>query len=105
VSLAWLCVFPPVYALAFRLTLRAIGLSYARVLGVLRGPAIAAAIMSLCVAGLQYLANARMNALPVIQLLGLIASGAILYPAALWISDRQAFDLLRRRAQLMISGN
>jgi O-antigen/teichoic acid export membrane protein len=105
VSLAWLCVFPPVYALAFRLVLRAIGLTYARVLAVLRGPLIAAATMSLCVAGLQYLANAQAQVSPVVQLLGLIACGAVLYPAALWIADRQAFDLLRQRAQLMLSGN
>jgi teichuronic acid exporter len=105
VSLAWLCVFPPVYAVAFRLVLRAIGLSYARVLEVLRGPAIAAGLMSLSVAGLQYLANAQLHAPPVILLLGLIACGAVLYPAALWLADRQAFDLLRQRAQLMISGN
>jgi teichuronic acid exporter len=104
VSLAWLCVFPPVYAFAFRLTLRAIGLSYSEVFGVLRGPAIAAAIMGLGVAVLQSLAGA-LHAPPVVQLLGLIGCGAALYPAALWLTDRQAFDLLRQRAQLMMSGH
>jgi len=105
VSFAWLCAFPPVYALAFRLVLRAIGLSYAQVLGVLRGPAIAAGVMSLAVAGLQHLANAELHAPPAVQLLALIACGAVLYPAALWIADRHAFDLLRQRAQLLVSGH
>jgi teichuronic acid exporter len=105
VSIAWLCVFPPIYALAFRLVLRAIGLSYAQVLGVLRGPAIAAGLMGLCVAGLQYLAHARLPAPAVVQLLGLIGCGAVLYPAALWVADREAFDLLRQRARLLVSGN
>lgn len=104
VSLAWLCVFPPVYALAFRLVLRAIGLSYAQVLGVLRGPAIAAGIMGAIVAGLQWLAQAQLRAPPAVQLLALIACGAALYPAALWIADRRAFDLLRQRARLLMSG-
>jgi len=105
VSLAWLCVFPPIYALAFRLVLRAIGLDYARVFGALRGPAIAAGLMSLSVAGLQFLAVTRLHLPQVIQLLALIACGALIYPAALWIADRQAFDLLRQRAQLMMSGD
>jgi O-antigen/teichoic acid export membrane protein len=105
VSLAWLCAFPPVYALAFRLVLRAIGLRYAQALGVLRGPAIAAGVMSLTVAGLQYVANAELHAPPVIQLLALIACGAVLYPAALWVADRHAFNLLKERAQLLVSGH
>jgi len=105
VSLAWLCVFPPVYAIAFRLVLRAIGLSYAQVLGVLRGPALAAGVMAASVATLQYWAHTRLQWPPVIQLLGLIACGAALYPAALWIVDRRAFELLRARAQMMVSGN
>jgi O-antigen/teichoic acid export membrane protein len=105
VSLAWLCVFPPVYALAFTLVLRAIGLRYAQVLSVLRGPAIAAGVMGASVAGLQYLVHARLHAPPAVQLLALIACGAVLYPAALWIVDRQAFELLRQRAHLLVSGH
>lgn len=100
VSLVWLCVFPPVYALAFRLVLDAIGLGYRQVLGVLRGPAIAAGVMALSVAGLQQWMDGV--SLP-FRLPALIALGAALYPAALWSADRGAFELLRRRARLMVS--
>ena len=105
VSLVWLCVFPPVYALGFRLVLRAIGIRYAQVLGVLRGPVIAAAVMSVGVAGLQYWARRAHPAPPTILLLALIALGAVLYPAVLWSVDRHAFDLLKARARLLVSGN
>ncbi|MEJ0084614.1 MAG: oligosaccharide flippase family protein [Pseudomonadota bacterium] len=105
VSLAWMVAFPPVYAFAFRLVLRAIGLRYAQVLAALRGPAIAAAIMGVTVSGLQYWAHTQAQLPPVVQLLALIACGASLYPAALWIADRQAFSLLRQRAQLLVSGH
>jgi hypothetical protein len=42
---------------------------------------------------------------PLVQLLALICCGAVLYPAALWLADRQTFSLLRQRAQLLVSGN
>jgi teichuronic acid exporter len=105
VSLAWLLAFPPVYAFAFRLVLRAIGLRYSQVLAVLRGPAIAAGVMATSVVALQYwLADAWV--LPAaLRLLVLIAAGAAIYPAALWIADRHAFDLLKVRARLLVSGN
>ncbi len=100
VSLVWLCVFPPVYALAFRLVLDAIGLGYRQVFAVLRGPAIAAGLMALSVASLQRWMDGPALA---VKLLALIALGAALYPAALWIADRGAFELLRQRARLMVS--
>jgi len=102
VSLAWLCVFPPVYLLAFRLVLGAIGLGYTQVLGVLRGPAIAAGLMALGVAGLQHWMSGFQAPLAV-RLLALIALGAALYPALLRVADRGAFELLRRRARLLVS--
>ena len=105
VSIAWVCAFPPVYALAFRLVLRAIGLGYSQVLQVLRGPVLAAGVMALCVAGLQYWLHANSHLPALVQLLALVAFGAALYPAALWLADRQAFSLLRQRAQLFVSGH
>jgi len=103
VSMAWLCVFPPVYALAFRLVLGAIGLSFTQLLGVLRGPAFAAAVMAGCVAGAQHWASAALQLPAVVKLLALIGFGALLYPAMLWIADRGAFELLRRRARMLVS--
>jgi hypothetical protein len=103
VSLAWLCVFPPVYALAFRLVLRAIGLGYGQLFQVLRGPAIAAAVMALCVAGVQHWAITAWQVPAVARLMELIALGAALYPAILWLADRGAFELLRRRALSLVS--
>ena len=103
VSLAWLCVFPLVYALAFRLVLNAIGLRYAQVLAVLRGPALAAAVMAVSVAGVQHWAAGALHVPAVVKLLTLIALGAALYPAMLWIADRGAFELLRRRARMLVS--
>jgi O-antigen/teichoic acid export membrane protein len=103
VSLAWLCVFPPVYALAFRLVLRAIGLRYAQVFGVVRGPAIAAGAMAICVAAFQHWASGALQLPPVVLLLALITLGAALYPAALRVVDRNAFDLLRQRARTLVS--
>jgi O-antigen/teichoic acid export membrane protein len=105
VSIAWVCAFPPVYALAFRLVLRAIGLSYSQVLAVLRGPALAAGAMALIVASLQYGLHAQAHVPELVKLLALIGCGAALYPAALWLADREAFSLLRQRAQLLVSGN
>jgi lipopolysaccharide exporter len=102
VSLAWVSVFPIVYAIAFRLVLGAIGLSYTQVLAVLRGPALAAAVMAVCVAGAQHWAG-TVSAPQTIKLLALIALGAALYPAMLRIADRSAFDLLRRRARMLVS--
>jgi teichuronic acid exporter len=103
VALAWVCVFPLVYALAFRLVLRAIGLRYAQVLAVVRGPALAAGVMAAVVAILQQ--GALELALSQgLKLLALIATGALLYPLALRLADRTAFDLLRTRARLLVSG-
>lgn len=103
VCLAWLCVFPPVYVIAFRLTLRAIGLTYAQLLTVARGPLLAAGVMAASVAGLQHWFSTA-SVLPLAaRLIVLIATGAVLYPAALWLVDRGAFELLRRRARLMVS--
>jgi O-antigen/teichoic acid export membrane protein len=102
VALAWLCVFPPVYALAFRLVLRAMGLRYREVLAVTWGPAVSAGLMAACVAGAQHwAASAAVPAL--IKLPALVALGAVLYPALLWVADRGAFELLRRRARLLVS--
>ena len=105
VSLAWLLAFPPVYAFAFRLVLRAIGLGYSQVLAVLRGPAVAAGVMGLTVASLQYWAGRAWPLPPAVLLLALIAAGAAIYPAVLWIADRHSFELLRSRARLLVSGN
>ena len=102
VSLAWVSVFPIVYAIAFRLVLAAIGLSYTQVLAVLRGPALAAAVMAVCVAGAQHWAD-TVRAPLTVKLLALIALGAALYPALLRVADRNAFDLLRRRARMLVS--
>jgi hypothetical protein len=104
VSLVWLCVFPPVYVLAFRLVLDAIGLGFKEVLRVLRGPASAAGIMALCVAGLQSWMSG-LPAAPAVRLVALIALGAALYPALLRMADRGSFELLRQRARLLVSDN
>ena len=103
VSLAWMCAFPPIYLAAFRLPLRAIGLTYAQMFAVARGPLLAAGIMAACVAGLQHWVSSQSMLPPAVLLVSLVAVGAVLYPAALWMVDRGAFDLLRRRARLMVS--
>jgi O-antigen/teichoic acid export membrane protein len=104
VALAWLCAFPPVYAIAFRIVLRAIGLRYIQVLGALRGPAIAAAVMGVAVAGLQHFMNTSLAVPAVVKLVVLIACGAVIYPAVLWVVDRSSFELMQQRARQMWSG-
>ncbi len=103
VSIAWLCAFPPVYALAFQLVLRAIGLSYAQVWNVIRGPVFAAGVMSAAVFGVQHWSAGHLALAPIVQLTLLITLGAALYPATLRFADRRTFELLRRRARLLIS--
>jgi teichuronic acid exporter len=102
VTLAWLLLFPVTYAFAFRLVLRAIGLEFRRVVAALRGPFLAAGAMSLIVAGLQYAAGG--TGIPrAVLLCALVLAGAAVYPLALRLADKVAFDLLWERARLLVA--
>jgi O-antigen/teichoic acid export membrane protein len=95
-ALAWLCVFPLGYGTAFRYVLRAAGASVAQAIGALRGPALAAGLMALSVAGLCYEFAAN-NVAPIVTLIAGIVTGVIAYALALRSVDRDAFALARAR--------
>jgi hypothetical protein len=59
--------------------------------------------MAICVAAFQHWASGALQLPPVVLLLALITLGAALYPAALRVVDRNAFDLLRQRARTLVS--
>jgi O-antigen/teichoic acid export membrane protein len=95
-ALAWLCVFPVIYGIAFRYVLQAAGVSYRRALAVIRGPAFAAALMVAVVFAWCRLIATEGISEP-LGLITAIAVGAIAYPAGLRIIDPDAFRLALAR--------
>ena len=95
-ALAWLVVFPLCYGYAFRNVLEAAGIAYGRVLGVLRGPASAAALMVLAVL-LTELGLAWMTKSSLAVLIAAIVIGGCGYIGFLRWLDPQSFRLAQGR--------
>jgi len=93
---AWLVVFPLCYGFAFRLVLRAAGLSYAELLAAVRGPALAAAIMVGAVAACAALLSSQ-GIPPLLDLAIEIGVGMMAYPVGLRGVDADAYRMLRQR--------
>ncbi len=100
-ALAWLLVFPCCYIAGFRLVLRAAGLSYGQVVEVIRGPAMASALMVgvvTCAAALLAMAN-----LPaLVDLVGEILVGITSYAAGLRLLDGDAYRMLHQRLRRLL---
>ncbi len=95
-ALAWLVAFPMCYALAFRLVLRAAELPYRVVVGVIRGPATAAALMFAVVRAWE-IALAATGLASIVILASAIVIGAVIYAGALRLVDGDAFRLAHSR--------
>ena len=95
-ALAWLVVFPLCYGYAFRNVLNAVGIAYRRALGVLCGPACAAALMVLAVLlterGLMWITHSSLTVL-----ITAIAVGGATYTGFLRWLDPESFRLAQAR--------
>ena len=95
-ALAWLIVFPLCYGYAFRNVLEAAGIAYRRVFDVLRGPAMAAALMVVTVVLAEYGA-ARITASSLVVLIVGVVAGTGAYVAFLRRLDPESFRLAQDR--------
>ena len=95
-ALAWLIVFPLCYGFAFRNVLEAAGIAYRRVFEVLRGPAMAAALMVVTVLLVEYGA-ARITASSLAVLIVGVVAGTGAYVAFLRRLDPESFRLAQDR--------
>lgn len=95
-ALAWLGMFPICYAFAFRYVLRAAELPYREVLAVMRGPALAAALMVAVVVAWESLAAGTVGSAPPV-LISAIGVGVVVYGAGLRCFDPLAFRLAQAR--------
>jgi len=100
-ALAWLCAFPFFYVIAFRWVLRPMALTYADVVGVVRGPALAAGLM-MCIVRLGAEGMSRLESGPLPSLVAMIAAGAAAYLLMLRSFDREAYGLLINRARQLL---
>jgi O-antigen/teichoic acid export membrane protein len=91
-AMAWVAMFPLCLGLSFRYVVDAAGVPYRRVLGVIRGPAMAAALMGTTVVGWQRAVNAWYGP-PWLALASSIAIGVVAYAGALRMLDPEAFRL------------
>ena len=95
-ALAWLLVFPLCYGTAFRFVLKAAELPYRTVLGVISGPAAAAALMVVLVRVCVSFATATdVNLVATLSLS--ICVGALAYVIGLRLVDRETFRLAHSR--------
>ena len=95
-AFAWALVFPLCYGFAFRWVLRAAGVAYAQFLSVIRGPAVAAAVMVAGVLTWKWLSRSHGQP-PWIALLVGVPIGVVGYVATLRGVDPLAFRLARAR--------
>ena len=100
-ALAWLTAFPLCYGFAFRLVLRAAGLSYAELLAAVRGPALAAAVMVGVVAACAALLSSW-GIPPLLDLAIEILVGVMAYPCGLRLVDGEAYRMLRQRLSRLL---
>ena len=95
-ALAWLVVFPLCYSYAFRKVLEAADIAYGRVLGVLRGPASAAALMVVAVLlaerGFGWVTHSSL----VVLIMGIVTGGAAYIGFLRWL-DPESFRLAQGR--------
>ena len=94
-ALAWLIVFPLCYSYAFRNVLDAAGIAYRSVLDVLRGPALAAALMVLVVILAEY-GLARITTSLIVLITGILLGGFAYVGLLRWL-DPESFQLARGR--------
>ena len=97
-ALAWLCVFPVGYLIAFRFVLRAADLSFRELGRVTRGSVAAAAAMAVVVTGWCRL-GPQLGFAPWMTLISAIGVGAVTYGLALRLIDRESFRLVYVRAR------
>jgi O-antigen/teichoic acid export membrane protein len=91
-AIAWLVAFPLAYAVAFRYILDAVGLTYAEMCAVMRGPALAAGAMGAAVYGWAYVLGQA--GLPrVVNLVSAIALGMAVFAVCLRLVDATSFGL------------
>ena len=95
-ALAWLVVFPLCYGYTFRYVLDAAAIPYLRVIAVLRGPALAAAMMALVVTFAEH-GLARLTQASLVVLVTGIATGAGAYIGFLRWFDPESFRLAQGR--------
>jgi hypothetical protein len=100
-ALAWLCVFPLCYVTAFRWVLQPMGLKYADVGAVVRGPALAAGLM-MCIVRLAAAGLSRVDVGALSSLVVMIVIGAAAYVFLLRTLDREAYSLLIYRARQLL---
>lgn len=100
-ALAWACAFPVCAGIAFRWVLRAAAVSYRDFLSVIRGPAVAAAVMAAVVFGWEQFCESR--GIPsLVALVTAIVLGALVYGGGLRLVDPNAFRLARGRVGRLV---
>lgn len=95
-ALTWAIVFPVCYGFVFRYVLEAAEIPYQRVLQVIRGPILGAALMVLAVLICERVLSLATPSRLIVLVVSIVI-GALAYPVALRLVDPEAFRLARSR--------